>query len=565
MKIKKVNIHDSIATRVLGLEVKDASGFIEDVTGDGNVVKPSLVRLRDEDAWRLYESSDWIMSVVNRIVRDCVKVKPLVAPKDPTKKITGRMKDRIKNINDFLDNPNNGKESFAEIREKYIRDMHVYGRGAIEKVNLPSGKLQEIYAQDPKYLEICSDIHGNIPEERAYRLKSPNVGNNKLGRRIDPESEVWFNKDELIHLVHNPISKSLYGVKILDGIANIVASDILRAAYNTNFFINGAEASGILSLEEMSEDKLKKFRAYYQQNFKGVKNAHRTMATNVPIKYVRMALSNRDLQFSEYGKELMYKIFAAYSTPAFILGLPDESGKDPKVQIELYKDGALRPVLSKESYYLTREIVQDGFGYDDICIGFASLDLIDRASQSNLDVAEAQSGITTINEIRRSRGLPDVRWGDTPISTMPGGGQVDPNSGKLIPPSQQAGAGGKLPATSKPKPRPANPRKKSMNRVLFRYNVFSDMISKMSDEEIVSKIIISKNIYSSEELHQMVEILKESENVKEKLFDLITKKKSSDLNLNVNVVNEKEKISSKKIKINRDSQNRPTSLEVIES
>lgn len=408
---------------------KSATGFIEDMQF-GDTVQPSLVKLSDEDCWNLYKGNDHILSTVNRIVRDCVKVPMRIVPRDRNKKITSAVQRRIDLVQKFFDNPNSNKESTNDIREKVIRDLLVFGRGTIEKVN-SGNRIIEMYAQNPKGITIRSDQSGNLKPERTYKL-SPSIA----------EEPIYWDIDEMIYMVLNPISNSLYGIKILDGIANTVASDILRAAHNSNYFVNGAEAAGLLGLEGMNNKELEKFRAYWKSNFKGTGNAHKTAAVNVPVKYVRMAITNRDLEFNEYGKELRGKIYAAYGMQPVIMGMVDgTTGKlNSGEQIELYKDGALRPILSKESFYYTTEIIYMGFGFDDIKVDFPSLDMIDVATQSATDIAEVGSGLRTINEVRLRRGDPPVNWGDTPISTMPGGGQIDPNTGRL------------LPATQKPKP-----------------------------------------------------------------------------------------------------------------
>lgn len=433
--ITRVNRGDTLLGKIVDYDrLKSSDAILEDFSV-GKVLQPSIVKLRDEDCWSLYRGNEWIMSAVNRIVADCIKVTPKIAPKDKTRKMSGRLSKRIAIIQDFLDNPNNNKESFFEVREKVIRDLLIYGRGTMEKKLSGSRRLVEVYGVCSKNIKLQADQHGTLPDSQAYRYEYTQSNN--------PNNQpIFFDIDEMIFMVLHPCSATAYGLKTLDGIANAVAADILRSAFNANYFVNGAEANGLMSLEGLSKSELKKFRDYWQTNFKGAKNAHKTAVVNVPVNYVRMAITNRDLQFAEYGVELRTKIFAAYNIPPFIMGIVDQNtGKlNSGQQVELYKDGALRPILNKEAYYYTKEIIQMGFGFSDLEVTFPALDLIDVMTQSTIDIAEANAGIVVINEIRNKRGMPPVRWGDTPISVMPGGGQVDPNSGKLIPPSKTNGA-----------------------------------------------------------------------------------------------------------------------------
>lgn len=276
-------------------------------------------------------------------------------------------------------------------------------------------------------IEIMANEHGLIPKNKAYRQKNK-------------KSEyVYFSKDEIIWTVFRPISGSLYGEKPLDVLANAVASDILRCVHNSNYFINGAKMGGILSLEGMSKLELKKFRQYVRENHKGAKNAHRLLAVNVPIRYISDVITNKDMEFTEYGKELRTKIFAVYSMQPFIMGIIDSNtGKlNSGQQVEIYKDGALKPILRKEAEVYTKEILEDGLGLKEFQIEFEGIDLADTITQAEIDRMDINSGILTINEVRQRRGLQPVPWGNTPISILPGGNQIDPETGRIIPPSQQ--------------------------------------------------------------------------------------------------------------------------------
>jgi hypothetical protein len=254
-----------------------------------------------------------------------------------------------------------------------------------------------------------------------------------------------FDKDEVIFQVLIPVVGSLYGLKPLDSLANAVASDILRAAYNGNFFVNGSEATGIVSIEDGNRNDVKKFEEIWKSRFKGARNSHKMAVVNKKINWVRMALTNQDMQFQEYGIELRDKIFSVFGMQSIIMGVASTGSaqiREKQEAIDCYKSGALKPVLDIEAEAYTREIVNDGFGYEDIKISFEELDKLDLESQSRIDKQDLDSAVVTINEVRASRQLPPVKWGDTPVIVVPGGGQIDPDTGRLIPPRDQSGGNG---------------------------------------------------------------------------------------------------------------------------
>lgn len=432
--------------------VKDSRGIVLDSFSYNGYVEPNDIVLTDSQARQMWRTNVWVKSVVRRIVADCTKIQPIVRPRD-NKTATRRQKKRIKIVQDFFMNPNDNNESFADIREKCLTDCLTIGRQAQELV-YDQDMLSEIYALNASLIKIRSDIHGNIPKRRAYKMTTRRAaGFSGIGSGSQKVPQhVYFDRDEMIYLVKDPVSWSLYGHKPLDTLAHSISADILRGQYNANYFVNSGEAAGILSLEGMGKGELRRFRNYYRAQHQGVRNAHRTMAVNVPIKYVQTAISNRDMQFHEYGTELRSHIFAAYCMQPIIMGITEKAGgkTSAEQQIQSYKDGALLPLLAKEAHAYTTQIVHEGFGFTDLEVVFPGLDILDAKTQAEIDRSDVLNGIITINEVRERRHLQPVPWGDTPVAVLPGGNQIDPNTGRVIPPSQQQAAG--TSANNQPKP-----------------------------------------------------------------------------------------------------------------
>lgn len=423
--------------KIVGNEFqKESRSFIAD-TFRGDFIQPSFTNISDADAWMFYDKNDWTGNVIDRIVSDCVKHPITIVPIDKSKKVKkgSRIARRIKSAQNFFDDPNGSKEGMSDIREKLLRDLLVIGRGAIEKVvDEETRKVQELWSVSAQDIRIQADDRGNIPATDAYRLKPPIKQINSVNVSQNPSRPENFDIDELIFIVDRPISRSMYGKKRLDRIAFSVAVDILRATYNGNFFVNGAEAAGIISLMGLNKKDLAKFRSYWNDNFKGAKKSHKTAITNADLKYVRMAITNRDLEFSEYGIELRSKIFSAFGMQTIIMSVADgTTGKlNSQEQVDLYKEGALKPLLNKEAEYYTREILHMGLGFRDLMVVFPSVDLLDSQAQSKIDETDLKNAILTVNEVRSKRGLADVPWGDAPVAVMPGGVQIDPDTGRLV-------------------------------------------------------------------------------------------------------------------------------------
>jgi len=474
---------------------KRASGFIEGATLTvKGATEPVMVHVNPEEAYELYTNNDWLGAVIDRIVDDCAMVDHMVVPKDPNAEVTGKLKSRIDFVNDFLSNPNPNKEPFKEIRKKMIRDALVVGRGAMEKVN-DNGKLKELYSLSTKRLKVRTDEHGNLYKRKTYKQEATNA----IGRTINTKTkEQFWNIDEVIFMVPRPVAHTPYGINPLDTVATSVSTDLLRATHNSTNFLNGSEASGILSAPGLSRSELRKFRQYWEDRHKGASRAHTMAIMNTKdVKFERMSETNRDMEFNNYGKELRNKIFSVYKMQPFILGIVDEttSRLDPSGQVKVYKMGAIKPMLVMESYHYTMEICEDGFGFNDVMIIFPAIDREDAKEEAEIDGVDIKNGVIVVNERRAKLGKPPVAWGDTPFQLAPGGGQVDPNTGQLIPPHEQPNNGpnpkpaeGKKPA-KKPEKKPEPSAKDIMDEFMKTYaNVF------VKDKKNAEKVFSVKKV-----------------------------------------------------------------------
>lgn len=480
-----------------GTREKKASGFIADMSSDSQYTMPAFVKLDHEECFTLYKSSEWLNAVITRIVNDCVKVKPRVRMVDREAKPNRKNKREMKEVTNFLRRPNPNKESFSDIRWKFILDHLVQGRGAIEKVNSHSGKVKELYSLTVNRFSIRQDESGNLKKRKTYRLKAGSTALSSTNARKSRPTR-YFDIDECIHSVFRPSADTSYGIKPIDVLCAAVGADILRNDYNGRFFLNNGEASGVLSVEGMGKKDFTKFREYWKRSFKGTKNAHKMAVVNTKINYQKMSISNRDMEFSEYGKEIRNKIMAVFQMQPFVMGIVDNTtGKlNSGEQVTTYKNGAIKPILEKEAYLYTEEIVRDGFGFEDYEITFDAIDQLDAKEQSDVDRVNLENMVTTVNEVRVARGLPTVPWGDTPVSIKPGGAQIDPKTGMLIPPSEQGATDTATPAAAakkpekKPKPKPEGKKEivvieedSSMLPINFAKSLYGDKeIKKLSSE-----------------------------------------------------------------------------------
>ena len=93
------------------------------------------------------------------------------------------------------------------------------------------------------------------------------------------------------------------------------------AEWNRNFFINGAEPGGIIRTPKNLDDaEFDQLRERWNEQHKGVANAHRVALLEDNMEWVDRKLSQRDMQFAELRSVSRDVIREAFGAPAFVLG-----------------------------------------------------------------------------------------------------------------------------------------------------------------------------------------------------------------------------------------------------
>ncbi|MFX0084297.1 MAG: phage portal protein [Candidatus Hodarchaeota archaeon] len=360
-----------------------------------------------------YEKDEWIRACVDEIVKNTVKVRPYIAAKDEEGEPSEETKKHMEEIEALLSNPNEKDESFESIRRKVLTDILKFDAGAVEIVYDTAGKPAELYDLPGHLIRLNVDKHGcfDKPDEAYAQLPINTLGS---GKEI-----VYFKQKEVIYFIANPQSGSVYGLSPLESLVNSVEADLNASEYNASFFENNAEPSGIVQVGGLSKAALKRFKTYWKQQFKGPKKAHKILALNAKtIDFKKISESQKDMQFMEYQKWLLQKILSVYKVKPFVLGIIDETtGKlNSAEQWNAFKEAAIDPLLSLESYLYTTKLIQAGFGYDDVELRFEEQDIRDEKQTAEIVEKLVKSGVLTINEARRIYyGLDKVDYGDSPF------------------------------------------------------------------------------------------------------------------------------------------------------
>jgi SPP1 gp7 family putative phage head morphogenesis protein len=293
------------------------------------------------------------------------------------------------------------KETEFEIKKRILKQ----GDAEVEARKSGEMKMLEIYARDGGSLLKDVDSFGIVHGYYQYSFRQP--------LRI-PE---FFNKREIVYTSLYPESGSAYGRSALQDILDIVESFNYSIIYNKDFFEKQGIPSGAIVLEGASPDQLKKFKAYWQAEIQG--KGHKLPITNVPLDFKRFIATNREMEFLESQKWYANLIASSLGTTPSELGLnlgKNRSTNESEERVHI--KSAIKPLLKLEEFHINTEVIPEFFLPDEeITVEYVldHVDLAEEARQRKNDESDLTNSVLTINEVRMSRGLEEVDWGDVPV------------------------------------------------------------------------------------------------------------------------------------------------------
>lgn len=132
-----------------------------------------------------------------------------------------------------------------------------------------------------------------------------------------------------------------------------ILADINSAQYsaewNANFFKNGAEPGGLIKAPNMLDDNdFNRIRDRWNDNHKGVSNAHRVAILEGGLEYVPRAFTQKDMQFVQLREVSADVIREAYGYPEFAQGKLENANKaSGKAAADWYTENLIVPRLDR--------------------------------------------------------------------------------------------------------------------------------------------------------------------------------------------------------------------------
>jgi len=314
----------------------------------------------------------------------------------------------------IFEHPNNAETSFRVLLELLLDDILIYDSAALVKNYNYYGKLAELYTLPGQEIKIYRNEDGTMPNppESAYAWEDKGV------------LRAEFGNDEMLYIMQNP-QHSGYGLSPLEVAAYIITASLYADEYNIDYFKHSNVPPGVMNLgEQVTEDQRLLFQKMWEQEVQGRGGLQKIVfaAGSDKMQFIPMRVqTNRDMQMMEYLKWTTAIKCACYGiSPQDIGFVLDFHRTTAEVQEKLSRTRGVNNLLNLLQSYFNEEIVKAEFPFQDVKFAWELDESKDSIQQAQIDNIDLQSGVMSINERRKARGMKPIEGGDEYVIKAPG-------------------------------------------------------------------------------------------------------------------------------------------------
>ena len=188
--------------------------------------------------------------------------------------------------------------------------------------------------------------------------------------------------------------------------------------FNRNFFRNSAQPDFVLlTNESMTEGEIEDFYNRWEERYHGPAKAHRPAIASFVRDIKTLGFSQREMEFIQGLRWSLEEVSRTYGVPKPLLSdMERATFSNVNAAERMFWRNTILPELRFFEERLNRMLLPH-LGYPDLVVEFdvSSIETLreDENSRVNRESQLLDRGVLTINEVRRSRKLTDVPWGDT--------------------------------------------------------------------------------------------------------------------------------------------------------
>jgi len=334
----------------------------------------------------MYDNSSLLKKFI-RVITEEAKRYTLVAKPKAEFRESKKAKAHAVQVNTLLSKCNS-MESYSDIREKYLKDLFLYGRAGIEIQPTNVHNAQALYAVPGYCIRLNVDATGSTFNDvkTAYMVVNPNDTS---------EVVASFPEDSFIYGVLDPMSDRIYGSMPITSVYTDLITD-RSTSKNIRAGANSIKA-GVLCLPKAPRKLLVEIVNRLTKLCKGNATT-KIVAANTEGTF--LDLSSLNPKDNIELQQWLFKKANIWNIPLFKLGLSEDSGSlNAREQLTAFRD-MIESLIKSEVDKLNSVLINSKLGFDDIeiiCPNFATKLDYERA---RIAVRLVNGKIITPNEAR---------------------------------------------------------------------------------------------------------------------------------------------------------------------
>jgi phage portal protein BeeE len=305
---------------------------------------------------------------------------------------------RITILTRNLDSPN-PDDSFRSLAEQVLEDLIVGGFGAIEAETTGDPNLPlALFPVDGATIRIRADWDGMADSVRYEQVTG----------RSGPDANILLADEELIYMRLNPRTHTPFGLGRLE-VAFEAINSFLGAHRYAGRLASNSVVEYALWLQNTTPEQHERLIRWWQDEIEGTGRVPILSVDNKPevLRFGGGTDADLRLQWQEF---LLRIIADAFDLPPQSLGLERDVNRSTAAEMN---DQAFRQAIVPTARLFAEHLTRDGIckrlGWDDLEFVFTDVDAPgDPMEEAQIQQILIQTGVLTIAEVRRMRGLPPL-------------------------------------------------------------------------------------------------------------------------------------------------------------
>jgi HK97 family phage portal protein len=230
--------------------------------------------------------------------------------------------------------------------------------------------------------------------------------------QIDVEQVIHFRND-------NPYQKWI-GLAVTEILVSPILSSYFIREWNNKFFANNAVPSGILTTDQtLDMTKADQIKERWKSKYGGVEKFHDIAVLGAGYKFEKISESPKDMAFIDLFKIDREEIMAVTGVPPGVAGIMEYANyANFEAQIRLFWELTVSHCLARNESLINEMLIPRLWPANGWYVEYDTSDVKPLQQDATALAARHQiyvnTGILTVNEIRREMNLDAVAWGDDP-------------------------------------------------------------------------------------------------------------------------------------------------------